>query len=120
MWFRNKESDKDIEMSGMMEEAPPVGKKKKPSTAPEETEYLPFDWKRVFFSAKYLRKTNPLFRSGKFPRARLLTRGNTAWHILFILIGIATVIITIKHDEVVEVCCVAPSHEIHHDDDVAI
>jgi hypothetical protein len=102
MWFRKKESVKDIEMSGMMEE-PPVGKKKKASTAPEETDYLPFDWKRVFFSAKYLRKTVRLHKSQR----KLLTRGKTAWHILFILIGIATIIITIKHDEVVEVRFVA-------------
>jgi uncharacterized membrane protein YdjX (TVP38/TMEM64 family) len=75
MWFRKRESD--IEMSGMMDEAPK--KKKTPQGPPEETEYLKFDWKRFFLAPKYI-----------------------PWHILFIVIGILTVIITIKHDEVVE------------------
>ncbi|KAG9195325.1 hypothetical protein G6011_00446 [Alternaria panax] len=74
MWFRKRESD--IEMSGMVDEAP---KKKKPQGPPEETEYQKFDWKRFFLAPKYI-----------------------PWHILFIVIGILTVIITIKHDAVVE------------------
>ncbi|CAN9153512.1 unnamed protein product [Alternaria alternata] len=74
MWFRKREND--IEMSGMMDGAP---KKKKPQGPPEETEYQKFDWKRFFLAPKYI-----------------------PWHILFIVIGILTVIITIKHDAVVE------------------
>ncbi|EMD85972.1 hypothetical protein COCHEDRAFT_1117116 [Bipolaris maydis C5] len=53
-------------------------KTKKSNGPPEETEYQKFDWKRFFLAPKYI-----------------------PWHILFIVIGIITVIITIKHDEVV-------------------
>ena len=95
MWFRKQESD--IEMSGMMDGEQ---KKKKPSGPPEETEYQKFDWRRFFFAPKYIRKSS--FCALLIPRI-VLTR-NLAWHILFIVIGILTVIITIKHDEVVEVC----------------
>ncbi|CAN8096109.1 unnamed protein product [Discula destructiva] len=45
-----------------------------------ETDYQPVNWKRVFFSKKYL----PMW-------------------IVLILIGIATAVITLKHDQVVEV-----------------
>ncbi|KAF2849461.1 hypothetical protein T440DRAFT_533528 [Plenodomus tracheiphilus IPT5] len=73
MWFRKSEND--IEMSGMMEPKP-----KKKHQEIDDTDYQPVDWKKVFLSPKYL-----------------------PWHILFILIGIATVLITIRHDEVVAV-----------------
>ncbi|KAF1954326.1 hypothetical protein CC80DRAFT_536845 [Byssothecium circinans] len=46
---------------------------------PEETEYRPFNWKKFFFTPKYI-----------------------PWHILSIGIVVATVLITIKHDQVVE------------------
>ncbi|EOA86233.1 uncharacterized protein SETTUDRAFT_177431 [Exserohilum turcica Et28A] len=45
---------------------------------PVRAVYQKFDWKRFFLAPKYI-----------------------PWHILFIVIGILTVIITIKHDEVV-------------------
>lgn len=45
-----------------------------------DTEYQPFDWKRVFLSKKYL----PMW-------------------IILALIGVITAVITIKHDQVVEV-----------------
>jgi hypothetical protein len=44
MWFKKKEAD--IEMSGMQ------GRKKGP---PEETEYRPVNWKKIFLSPKYIR-----------------------------------------------------------------
>ncbi|KAI8941725.1 Tlg2-vesicle protein [Plenodomus lindquistii] len=72
MWFRKREND--IEMSGMVDPKP-----KKKFEEIDDTNYVPVDWKKVFLSPKYI-----------------------PWHILFILIGIATVLITIKHDEVVE------------------
>ncbi|KAI2475442.1 SNARE-assoc multi-domain protein [Pyrenophora tritici-repentis] len=76
MWFRKREND--IEMSGMMDPSQQKQKKKRDNGPPEETEYVKFDWKRFFLAPKYI-----------------------PWHILFIIIGILTVIITIKHDEVV-------------------
>ncbi|CAO2653750.1 Nn.00g031610.m01.CDS01 [Neocucurbitaria sp. VM-36] len=45
----------------------------------EETDYKPFNWKKFFLSPKYI-----------------------PWHILLILIGVATALITIRHDQVVE------------------
>ncbi|KAF2004778.1 hypothetical protein P154DRAFT_412660, partial [Amniculicola lignicola CBS 123094] len=53
-------------------------KKNKKDNAPKETNYQPVNWKKIFLSPKYI-----------------------PWHILFIAIGVATVIITIKHDQVV-------------------
>ncbi|KAJ4336666.1 Tlg2-vesicle protein [Didymella glomerata] len=67
MWFKKKEAD--IEMSGMQ------GRKEGP---PEETEYRPVNWKKIFLSPKYI-----------------------PWHLLGIAILIATVFITLRHDEVV-------------------
>ncbi|KAH7125541.1 snare associated Golgi protein-domain-containing protein [Dendryphion nanum] len=56
------------------------------STSDEYTEYKPINWKRLFFAPKYIRKYAL----------------NSPWHILFIAIGIATALLTIYHDEVVE------------------
>jgi uncharacterized membrane protein YdjX (TVP38/TMEM64 family) len=56
-----------------------VGRGKPAKGPPEETEYKPIDWKKIFLSWKYL-----------------------PWWILLILIGVATAMLTIKHDEVVE------------------
>ncbi|KAH9880329.1 Tlg2-vesicle protein [Plenodomus lingam] len=72
MWFRKRNND--IEMSGMVER-----KQKKKHAVIEDTDYRPVDWKKVFLSPKYI-----------------------PWHILFILIAIATILITIWHDDVVE------------------
>lgn len=72
MWLRKR--DNDIELSGMRE---PKQKKKHPEI--DDTDYRPVDWKKVFLSPKYI-----------------------PWHILFILIGIATILITVWHDDVVE------------------
>lgn len=51
----------------------------KKDTTPDDTDYRPINWKRILFSPKYI-----------------------PWHILSILIIVATVFITIKHDQVVE------------------
>ncbi|KAH3911829.1 hypothetical protein HBH56_129110 [Parastagonospora nodorum] len=61
---------------GDIEMEPVRGQKK--NTAPEDTEYRPINWKKILLSPKYI-----------------------PWHILSILILVATVMITIKHDEVV-------------------
>lgn len=98
MWSRKKESD--IEMSGMMDPSQTKKKTKAPSGPPEETEYQKFDWKRFFLAPKYIRKSSP----APLPVARAVLTRKLAWHILFIVIGIITVIITVKHDEVVEAC----------------
>lgn len=71
MLFRKR--DNDIEMSGMAE---PTSKKTRDDL--DETNYQPVNWKKLLFSPKYI-----------------------PWHILFILIGIATALITIRHDQVV-------------------
>ncbi|KAJ4376931.1 Tlg2-vesicle protein [Didymella sp. IMI 355093] len=71
MWFKKKEND--IEMSEM--QAQPQAHRKGP---PEETEYRPVNWKKIFLSPKYI-----------------------PWHILGIAILIATVFLTLRHDEVV-------------------
>ncbi|KAF2015356.1 hypothetical protein BU24DRAFT_461609 [Aaosphaeria arxii CBS 175.79] len=63
----------DIEMGAM------GAQKKKKDSSPENTEYRPVNWKRVFFAPKYI-----------------------PWHLLFVGIGVATVMLTIHHDEVVE------------------
>lgn len=68
-----RKRENDIEMSGMTSEP------KKQEQDLSDTEYVPFNWKRFFFAPKYI-----------------------PWHILFIVIGILTVIITLKHDEVVK------------------
>ncbi|KAF9693119.1 hypothetical protein EKO04_008833 [Ascochyta lentis] len=70
MWFRKKESD--IEMSGLQGQKYHQGR-------PEETEYRPVNWKKIFLSPKYI-----------------------PWHILGIAILIATVLLTLYHDEVVD------------------
>ncbi|KAL5117787.1 hypothetical protein ACEQ8H_004261 [Pleosporales sp. CAS-2024a] len=51
---------------------------RKKNTAPEDTDYRPVNWKKLLFSPKYI-----------------------PWHILSILILVATIMITIKHDQVV-------------------
>lgn len=50
------------------------------STIPDDTEYRPVNWKKIFLSPKYI-----------------------PWHIVGILTIVATALITIKHDEVVAV-----------------
>ncbi|KAJ8117012.1 hypothetical protein OPT61_g1697 [Boeremia exigua] len=70
MWLQKKE--KDIEMAGMQKQTNNDG-------PPEETEYRPVNWKKIFLSPKYI-----------------------PWHILGIAILIATVLLTLHHDEVVE------------------
>ncbi|KAF1940518.1 hypothetical protein EJ02DRAFT_227361 [Clathrospora elynae] len=74
MWSKKKREN-DIEMSGMIDPQ----QKKKADGPPEDTEYIPFNWKRALLSPKYL-----------------------PWHILFIAIGIATALLTLKHDAVVD------------------
>ncbi|KAF2194094.1 hypothetical protein K469DRAFT_548916 [Zopfia rhizophila CBS 207.26] len=51
---------------------------RKEAEAQEETEYKPVAWKKIFLTPKYI-----------------------PWHILFIGIGILTLLVTIHHDEVV-------------------
>ncbi|KAH6629624.1 snare associated Golgi protein-domain-containing protein [Boeremia exigua] len=70
MWFKKKEND--IEMSGMKNQTKKAG-------PPEETEYRPVDWKKIFLSPKYI-----------------------PWHILGIALVIITVFLTLEHDAVVE------------------
>ncbi|KAH7371418.1 snare associated Golgi protein-domain-containing protein [Pyrenochaeta sp. MPI-SDFR-AT-0127] len=69
MWSRKRENDVEMEEIRGQRTEKDI----------EETEYRPVNWKKVFFSPKYI-----------------------PWHILFIGIGIATVFITIHHDQVVE------------------
>ncbi|KAF3051835.1 Tlg2-vesicle protein [Didymella keratinophila] len=66
-----KKKEDDIEMSGMQAQARKEG-------PPEETEYRPVNWKKILLSPKYI-----------------------PWHIFGIAILIATVFITLRHDEVV-------------------
>ncbi|ORY15410.1 snare associated Golgi protein-domain-containing protein [Clohesyomyces aquaticus] len=68
---------RDIEMTNLGERELPPRKKK--SSAPEETEYKPLNWKRIFFTPKYI-----------------------PWHILLIAVAVATALLTIYHDKVVE------------------
>ncbi|KAF2464570.1 uncharacterized protein BDR25DRAFT_296506 [Lindgomyces ingoldianus] len=63
----------DIEMTRMGQ-----GERKRKGGPPEETEYRPVNWKKIFLSPKYI-----------------------PWHILFIAIGVATAMLTIHHNEVV-------------------
>ncbi|KAJ4364677.1 Tlg2-vesicle protein [Neocucurbitaria cava] len=72
MWFRKR--DNEIEMEGMRPE-----RERKEEEELIETDYQPFNWKKFFLSPKYI-----------------------PWHILAILIAVATVMITIRHDQVVE------------------
>lgn len=60
MWFR-KEEKEDIEMAGMNMIEPKAPKKKKEQMAIDETDYRPVDWKKVFFSPKYIRAAWFLF-----------------------------------------------------------
>jgi hypothetical protein len=75
MFGRKKKDEEavDIEMTQMGD----TGRNGGP---PDDTEYKPINWKKLFFSPKYI-----------------------PWHILFILIAVATALLTIYHDEVVEV-----------------
>jgi|TARA_R110002003_G_scaffold42_14_gene3175 hypothetical protein len=45
MWFKKREVD--VEMEAMRGQQ---------TTAPEETEYRPINWKKIFLSPKYIRK----------------------------------------------------------------
>ncbi|KAF2025664.1 hypothetical protein EK21DRAFT_103784 [Setomelanomma holmii] len=67
LWFKKREVD--VEMEAMRGQKP---------QGPEETEYRPINWKKIFLSPKYI-----------------------PWHIIGILVIVATALITIKHDEVV-------------------
>ncbi|KAJ4320290.1 hypothetical protein N0V94_003467 [Neodidymelliopsis sp. IMI 364377] len=69
MWPRKKE--RDIKMSGIQGQHSQQG-------PPEETEYQPVNWKKIFLSPKHI-----------------------PWHILGIAILIATVLLSLHHDEVV-------------------
>lgn len=73
--FGRKKKDEvvDIEMTQMGD----TGRNNGP---PDDTEYRPINWKRVFFSPKYI-----------------------PWHILIIIVGVATALLTIYHDDVVKV-----------------
>jgi hypothetical protein len=88
MWPRKKEND--IEMSGLKGQQHNQG-------PPEETEYRAVDWKKIFLSPKYIR-TLPHEFSLAWTLIRLI-----AWHILGIAILIATVLLSLHHDEVVDV-----------------
>ncbi|KAF2629050.1 hypothetical protein BU25DRAFT_390076 [Macroventuria anomochaeta] len=68
MWFKK---ENDVEMSGMQGQTQYEG-------PPEETEYRPVNWKKIFLSPKYI-----------------------PWHILGIAILIVTVLLLLHHDEVV-------------------
>lgn len=46
MWFKKKETD--IEMEEMR------GQRRK-DTTPDDTDYRPINWKKIFFSPKYIR-----------------------------------------------------------------
>ncbi|KAF2872394.1 snare associated Golgi protein-domain-containing protein [Massariosphaeria phaeospora] len=65
----------DIEMSRMDKGH---GESKK-QEALEDTEYRPVNWKRIFFAPKYI-----------------------PWHLLFLAAGVATILLAIYHDDVVE------------------
>lgn len=77
-WFGGGKADKnDIEMA---ENNRGKGVSTNTRAAEEEdTEYKPFNWKRFFFRPKYI----PI-------------------HILAILIGVFTIVVTMKHDQVVD------------------
>ncbi|KAI0128451.1 snare associated Golgi protein-domain-containing protein [Xylariales sp. AK1849] len=64
---------KDVEMAKKTEPSSPYA-------SLEDTDYRPVNWKKIFLTPKYI-----------------------PWHILWIAIAILTVIITIKHDQVVDV-----------------
>ncbi|KAF2740057.1 hypothetical protein EJ04DRAFT_482731 [Polyplosphaeria fusca] len=86
---RRKDGDgwQDIEMSqsraaqALDQGAPGASatKEKKKTGPPEDTEYRPVNWKKLLFSPKYI-----------------------PWHILFIAFGVATVLLGVYHDDVVE------------------
>jgi hypothetical protein len=97
MLFRKKEED--IEMGG-------IGEQKRKNEGPQDTEYQSLDWKKIFLSPKYIRTSSRPWRIGT---SRLIT--NKAWHILGILILIATALLTIFHDQAVEVSTIpCPRH----------
>jgi hypothetical protein len=62
MMFRKKEND--IEMAGM-------GDQKKKSEGPQDTEYQPVNWKKIFLSPKYIRtwsRLGPIRTASLTPR----------------------------------------------------
>lgn len=84
---------KDLEASGRTEQA---------GSDLEDTEYKPVNWKRLFFSPKYIRMCDSWL--GSEDRENLDWPNNSvAWHLLGIAILVATVLIAVKHDEVIEV-----------------
>lgn len=67
----------------------------------EDTEYRPLNWKKIFLTPKYIRMNHPagIEKTGETDLGR-----RAAFHLLGIAIIVATVFISLHHDEVVEVC----------------
>lgn len=87
----------DIEMGNVR--GKPTGE------APEETDYRPVNWKRVFLTPKYIRTSLlSTIPPPSFPGhlVTVLTRWLAAWHIIGIAVLIFTIYITVHHDEVVD------------------
>jgi hypothetical protein len=82
----------DIELGNVRGKSKPTGE------APEDTDYRPVNWKRVFLTPKYIRTS--LLSIPAVVLLRALTW--LAWHIIGIAVLIFTVYITVHHDQVVE------------------
>ncbi|KAJ3944975.1 uncharacterized protein N0V96_004994 [Colletotrichum fioriniae] len=65
----------------------------------EDTEYRPLNWKKIFLTPKYIRMNHPagIEKTGETDLGR-----RAAFHLLGIAIIVATVFISLHHDEVVE------------------
>lgn len=75
-------------------------KEKVPKGPPLETNYVPFDWKRMY-SKKYIRKcrSTPLYIQSR--KGRLITR--SALWILLVVFGVAAILIAVFQDKIVDV-----------------
>lgn len=82
----------DIEMRSMGRNDGRKGK----YDPPEDTDYRPINWRRVFFTPKYIRGCSALYSA-------VLSNIYLAFHILAILIAVATALLTIYHDKAVHV-----------------
>lgn len=81
--------------------------KKKISGPPEDTDYQPFDWKKIVYSKKYIRKCKAPYRWAKrrniyFRTNNQLTNEQALWIILVLMI-VATILISVFQDKVVDV-----------------
>jgi len=85
---KKKEVANDIELAR-------VGEPKK-GAAPEDTDYRPVNWKRIFLTPKYIRTL-------AFPQPPAYTNRLPALHILGVVAIVATILLTIYHDQAVQV-----------------